>query len=102
MWQFLSGVQEIPIYKQGPLYSCITLQNCQYTVSIMYIALAILYYAISVFQYQVELHTTEHFDSGSDAAVTVQLFGERGDTGERRLMESKTNTQKFQAGAVSL
>ena len=55
-----------------------------------------------MYQYQVELHTVEEFDSGSDATVTVQIFGERGDTGERRLMESKTNTQKFQAGAVSI
>ena len=55
-----------------------------------------------MYQYQVELHTVEEFDSGSDATVTVQIFGERGDTGERRHMESKTNSQKFQTGAVSI
>ena len=56
---------------------------------------------ISAFTYAVEVYTGDKWQAGTDANVTVQIFGERGDTGCRRLMASKTNTDKFEAGAVS-
>ena len=54
-----------------------------------------------MFTYQVEVYTGDEFQSGTDATVTLQLFGERGDTGPRRLMNSKTSADKFESGAVS-
>mgnify|MGYP000392153796 CR=1 FL=1 len=56
---------------------------------------------ISVFTYELEIYTGEQFKAGTDANVSVQLYGERGDTGLRRLMDSKTNSNKFEGGEVS-
>lgn len=54
----------------------------------------------SVYMYQVEIYTGEQFKAGTDANVSLQLFGERGDSGLRRLMDSKTNLNKFEGGEV--
>ena len=56
---------------------------------------------ISVFTYEVEVYTGDKWQAGTDANVSVQIYGERGDTGMRRLMQSKTNLDKFEGGAVS-
>lgn len=56
---------------------------------------------VSVFTYDVEIYTGEQFKAGTDANVSIQLFGERGDSGVRRLMDSKTNSNKFEGGEVS-
>lgn len=56
----------------------------------------------AVYKYQVEVYTGEQFRAGTDAKVSVQIYGERGDTGLRRLMDSKTNTDKFEGGEVSI
>ncbi|KAL3869892.1 hypothetical protein ACJMK2_042519 [Sinanodonta woodiana] len=52
--------------------------------------------------YQVETYTGQKFKAGTDASVFIQLFGEWGDTGRRRLMESKTNSNKFENGSRDL
>ena len=54
-----------------------------------------------VFQYMVTVYTGEESKAGTDANVYLQIFGECGDTGYRRLMTSKTNLNKFEQGSVS-
>ena len=58
------------------------------------------YLNITVHQYQVELYTGSESEAGTDANVSLQIFGQRGDTGVRKLMGSKTNENKFEQGKV--
>jgi len=58
--------------------------------------------SVTVRNYEVEVYTGSEFNGGTDANVYLQLFGERGDTGKRRLLSSKTNTNKFEQGNVSI
>ena len=56
---------------------------------------------ISAFQYHLEVYTGTESKAGTDANVSMQLFGQRGDTGLRKLLSSKTNSNKFEQGQVS-
>ena len=47
-----------------------------------------------------ELYTGSESKPGTDANVSLQIFGQRGDTGLRKLMASKTNENKFEQGKV--
>ena len=47
------------------------------------------------------MYTGTESKAGTDANVSMQLFGQRGDTGLRRLLSSKTNSNKFEQGQVS-
>ena len=47
------------------------------------------------------MYTGKESKAGTDANVSMQLFGQRGDTGLRRLLSSKTNSDKFEQGQVS-
>ncbi len=51
-------------------------------------------------QYKAEVHTGKKFGAGTDANVFLNLFGEQGDTGDRRLKKSKNNRNKFEKGNV--
>lgn len=42
------------------------------------------------------------YGAGTDANVFLTIYGELGDTGERKLSKSETNKNKFQKGAVCL
>ncbi|KAJ8306143.1 hypothetical protein KUTeg_016688 [Tegillarca granosa] len=53
-----------------------------------------------VLQYHVDVYTSNEPNAGTDANVYVQIFGERGDTGRRRLLSSQSNTRKFEQGAI--
>ena len=53
-----------------------------------------------VVQYAVSVHTGSKRGAGTDANVFLNIFGEQGDTGERRLHTSKTNMNKFEKGNV--
>ncbi|XP_071500737.1 lipoxygenase homology domain-containing protein 1-like [Diadema antillarum] len=56
---------------------------------------------LPVVKYQVSVHTGDKFGAGTDANVFCVLFGELGDTGERPLLKSSTNRNKFERrGAV--
>ena len=55
---------------------------------------------ILVYQYQVELYTGSESKPGTNADVSLQIFGQRGDTGLRKLMASKTNENNFEPGKV--
>lgn len=55
---------------------------------------------ISVCQYHVEVYTGDRDNAGTDAAVYLQIFGERGDTGIRQLLQPKHPGDKFESGRV--
>ena len=46
------------------------------------------------------MYTGKKSGAGTDANVFLNIFGEQGDTGERRLRKSKTNRNKFEKGNV--
>ncbi len=47
------------------------------------------------------VHTAKKTGAGTDANVFMTIFGKQGDTGDRPLMFSKTNRNKFEKGNVS-
>ena len=47
------------------------------------------------------MHTAKKTGAGTDSNVFLNIFGSQGDTGERPLMFSKTNRNKFEKGNVS-
>ena len=55
----------------------------------------------SVLKYPVLVHTAKKSGAGTDANVFLNIFGNQGDTGERPLMFSKNNRNKFEKGNVS-
>ena len=48
------------------------------------------------------MFTGDKFNAGTDANVYITIFGENGDTGERKLLKSETNTDKFERGKVRI
>lgn len=54
-----------------------------------------------MFIYPVHVHTAKKTGAGTDSNVFLNIFGSQGDTGERPLMFSKTNRNKFEKGNVS-
>ena len=55
----------------------------------------------TVYQYKVSVFTGEESKAGTDSNVHLQIFGECGDTGFRKLLTSKTHENKFEQGNVS-
>ena len=54
-------------------------------------------------KYEIELYTGEEEKAGTEANVYLQLFGERGDSGPRKLLKaSNNNKDMFKPGQVSL
>lgn len=53
-----------------------------------------------LFEYHVEVFTGDQAKAGTDANVFLCIHGNKGDTGLRRLMASKTNSNKFEQGNV--
>lgn len=56
---------------------------------------------LSVNSYEVHVFTGTMWGAGTDANVYINIYGEIGDTGERRLRKSN-NLNKFEKGEVSL
>lgn len=52
--------------------------------------------------YKVKVFTGNVFNAGTDANVYITMFGENGDSGERKLIKSDTYRDKFEKGHVSL
>ncbi|XP_078590348.1 lipoxygenase homology domain-containing protein 1-like isoform X2 [Branchiostoma floridae x Branchiostoma japonicum] len=50
---------------------------------------------LPVLQYYVSVYTGDHWGAHTDANVFITLYGERGDSGRRRLFHSTTNAVKF-------
>jgi hypothetical protein len=56
---------------------------------------------LPVYKYYVSVYTGEARAAGTDANVSIHIFGERGDTGKRRLLKALNNNNKFEEGQVS-
>lgn len=57
---------------------------------------------VSVVTYEVTVMTGELWNAGTDAVVSLTMFGELGDTGSRQLRRSRTHHKMFRAGQVSM
>ncbi|XP_076450682.1 LOW QUALITY PROTEIN: lipoxygenase homology domain-containing protein 1-like [Babylonia areolata] len=51
-------------------------------------------------QYTVEVFTGDVSGAGTDANVFIIIFGDKGDSGERKLHQSETNKDKFERGKM--
>ncbi|XP_076139289.1 lipoxygenase homology domain-containing protein 1-like [Alosa pseudoharengus] len=56
--------------------------------------------ALEIHTYKVVVRTGDMYGSGTDANVFITIYGDLGDTGERQLSKSATNSNKFERGAV--
>uniref|UniRef100_A0A674DFU0 Lipoxygenase homology PLAT domains 1 n=1 Tax=Salmo trutta TaxID=8032 RepID=A0A674DFU0_SALTR len=56
--------------------------------------------ALETHTYKVSVMTGDVYDAGTDANVFLTIYGDLGDTGERKLSKSETNGNKFERGAV--
>lgn len=50
--------------------------------------------------YDVSVMTGDEYGGGTDANVFLTIYGDQGDTGERKLRKSETNGNKFERGSV--
>lgn len=50
--------------------------------------------------YKVSVRTGDMFGAGTDASVFLTIYGDLGDTGERKLAKSENNKNKFERGQV--
>lgn len=50
--------------------------------------------------YKVSVMTGDVYGAGTDANVFLTVYGDQGDTGERKLRKSETNGNKFERGSV--
>lgn len=50
--------------------------------------------------YKVSVMTGDVYGAGTDANVFLTIYGDQGDTGERKLRKSETNSNKFERGSV--
>lgn len=57
---------------------------------------------VLVHQYEVEIITGNHWAAETDADLFVTIFGDKGDSGRRKLYHSYQEGDKFQRGKVSL
>lgn len=57
--------------------------------------------SFSVIKYRVTICTGNVSGSGTDASVFLNVIGDLGDTGERLMIMSKNNVNKFEKGNVS-
>ncbi|XP_030643524.1 lipoxygenase homology domain-containing protein 1 [Chanos chanos] len=56
--------------------------------------------ALETHTYKVSVRTGDMHGAGTDANVFLTIYGDLGDTGERKLSKSESNTNKFERGAV--
>lgn len=59
-------------------------------------------YCSTVLKYEVAVHTSRLDNAGTQGQVYIELVGKRGDTGKRKLLQSKNCTveEQFQSGQV--
>lgn len=57
-------------------------------------------FSVSVLKYRVTICTGNVSGSGTDASVFLNVIGALGDTGERLMVMSKNNVNKFEKGNV--
>ncbi|KAF7660325.1 hypothetical protein LDENG_00284760 [Lucifuga dentata] len=58
--------------------------------------------ALETHIYKVSVMTGDVHGSGTDANVFLTIYGELGDTGERKLSKSETNSNKFERASVDI
>ncbi|KAM7368820.1 hypothetical protein PAMP_013127 [Pampus punctatissimus] len=56
--------------------------------------------ALETHTYKVSVMTGDVYGAGTDANVFLTIYGDMGDTGERKLSKSETNSNKFERGSV--
>ncbi|XP_068166911.1 lipoxygenase homology domain-containing protein 1 [Antennarius striatus] len=56
--------------------------------------------ALETHAYKVSVRTGDMYGAGTDANVFLNIFGDLGDTGERKLAKSENNKNKFERGEV--
>uniref|UniRef100_A0AAR2KCT6 PLAT domain-containing protein n=1 Tax=Pygocentrus nattereri TaxID=42514 RepID=A0AAR2KCT6_PYGNA len=56
--------------------------------------------ALETHTYSVAVTTGDVYGAGTDANVFITIYGDMGDTGERKLSKSENNRNKFERGAV--
>ncbi|XP_056875603.1 lipoxygenase homology domain-containing protein 1 [Takifugu flavidus] len=56
--------------------------------------------ALETHTYKVSVMTGDVYGAGTDANVFLTIYGDQGDTGERKLRKSETNSNKFERGSV--
>ncbi|CAL8318268.1 unnamed protein product [Lota lota] len=56
--------------------------------------------ALETHGYSVSVMTGDVYGAGTDANVFLTIYGDLGDTGERKLSKSETNSNKFERGSV--
>uniref|UniRef100_A0A673ZXJ7 Lipoxygenase homology PLAT domains 1 n=1 Tax=Salmo trutta TaxID=8032 RepID=A0A673ZXJ7_SALTR len=56
--------------------------------------------ALETHTYKVSVRTGDMYGGGTDAKVFLTIYGDLGDTGERTLSKSESNSNKFERGAV--
>ncbi|XP_056259329.1 lipoxygenase homology domain-containing protein 1 isoform X1 [Seriola aureovittata] len=56
--------------------------------------------ALETHTYKVSVMTGDVYGAGTDANVFLTIYGDLGDTGERKLSKSETNSNKFERGSV--
>ncbi|XP_058024091.1 lipoxygenase homology domain-containing protein 1 [Ahaetulla prasina] len=54
--------------------------------------------SLEIYSYKVSVFTGDIYGAGTDANVFLTIYGDLGDTGERKLRKSETNTNKFERG----
>jgi len=57
---------------------------------------------VSVVTYELTVTTGELWNAGTDAVISLTIFGETGDTGSRQLRSSRNHQKMFCAGQVTL
>ncbi|CAL8278491.1 unnamed protein product [Merluccius merluccius] len=56
--------------------------------------------ALETHGYSVSVMTGDVYGAGTDANVFLTIYGDQGDTGERKLSKSETSSNKFERGSV--
>ena len=59
------------------------------------------WYLFKATKYIVCVYTGDVRGGGTDASVFITIFGDKGDTGERKLFNSETYKNKFERNQVS-
>lgn len=57
-------------------------------------------FAFTAHTYTVSVRTGDMYGAGTDASVFLTIYGDLGDTGERKLAKSENSKNKFERGAV--
>lgn len=56
--------------------------------------------SLTAHTYTVSVRTGDMYGAGTDANVFLTIYGDLGDTGERKLAKSENNKNKFERGEV--